>query len=672
MEERKNKTQKLLVISIAICLLFIVGLTTCYVYVKYVKTNLVGETKVSLKDDFYESINYETIKNAKIPNDSGSWDKAYDASKVIEERCDELTEEILSDPNYQNENIDNMIELLFDYETRDKLGISELQPYLDMIDASKTIDEFNNVLVALDKDLDVSVVIVYEALNDAYDASKYVLYIDTLDIIGKSLEMFTNSKYATYVPYVEKIMKKYFEVMGYNEEKSNDLVKQLEEFAKTIQSKSLSENDVDDIFDVYNKYTFNEINNEIKNLPIKKLFTALKIDNLEYYIMTDMGHYKALDEYYTEEHLPLLKELAKLQVIDLYFTRTTKENLLFRINLNNEMSGTSITLEDYEKENKTFIKSMYIYDELEKRYEEKYFTDDDKKVVADLVEEVKAYYKEVIKNCDWLSDATKEEAIKKLDNMKVNIGRQETEEEDEEDERVIPKSEGGTLISNSIERNRENFDEFYETFEETAELSDMSTLEVNASYNPYNNSINFYAGFKELYGNETDYYKLLGYFGFVIGHEISHAFDNTGSKFDENGKVVDWWTEEDRANYDKLTKKIEEYYNNYDIMGFKVDGKQTLGENIADLAAMKAMISIAEAKGATNEDYKKLFEAYADLWVEKLNKETAEAQVLSDEHSPNNVRVNAVLSSMDKFYEVYDIKETDNMYVPKENRVGLW
>ena len=672
MEERKNKTQKLLVISIAICLLFIVGLTTCYVYVKYVKTNLVGETKVSLKDDFYESINYETIKNAKIPNDSGSWSKAYDATKIIEERCDELTEEILSDPNYQNENIDNMIELLFDYETRDKLGISELQPYLDMIDESKTIDEFNNVLVALDKDLDVSVVIAYEALNDAYDTSKNVLYFDTIDIIGKSLEMFTNSKYATYVQYFERIMKKYFEVMGYNEEKSNDLVKQLEEFAKTIQSKSLSENDVDDIFDVYNKYTFNEINNEIKNLPIKKLFTALKIDNLEYYIMTDMGHYKALDEYYTEEHLPLLKELAKLQVIDLYFTRTTKENLLFRINLNNEMSGTSITLEDYEKENKTFIKSMYIYDELEKRYEEKYFTDDDKKVVADLVEEVKAYYKEVIKNCDWLSDATKEEAIKKLDNMKVNIGRQETEEEDEEDERVIPKSEGGTLISNSIERNRENFDEFYETFEEAAELSDMSTLEVNASYNPYNNSINFYAGFKELYGNETDYYKLLGYFGFVIGHEISHAFDNTGSKFDENGKVVDWWTEEDRANYDKLTKKIEEYYNNYDIMGFKVDGKQTLGENIADLAAMKAMISIAEAKGATNEDYKKLFEAYADFWVEKINKETAEALVLSDGHSPNNVRVNAVLSSMDKFYEVYDIKETDKMYVPKENRVGLW
>jgi putative endopeptidase len=107
-------------------------------------------------------------------------------------------------------------------------------------------------------------------------------------------------------------------------------------------------------------------------------------------------------------------------------------------------------------------------------------------------------------------------------------------------------------------------------------------------------------------------------------------------------------------------------------MGYKVDGNRTLSENIADLAAMKAMVSIAESRGATNEDFKNLFEAYANLWVMKSTSEYAELLSLEDTHSPNKVRVNAVLSSIDKFYEVYDITENDKMYVAPENRVGLW
>ena len=141
---------------------------------------------------------------------------------------------------------------------------------------------------------------------------------------------------------------------------------------------------------------------------------------------------------------------------------------------------------------------------------------------------------------------------------------------------------------------------------------------------------------------------------------------------DENGKFNDWWTAEDRANYENLKKKIEDYYSKYEVQGFKVNGHKTVGENIADLAGVKSIITIMEKKGATKEDFKKFFEGYADLWAEKSTKEGIENQILSDEHAPDIIRVNGVLSSMDKFYEVYDIKEGDKMYVPKEERVGLW
>ena len=672
-EQNRKKSRKIF----GIILIIILAISLAVVgYIIYDRNNATEEKEsgvnVSLKDDFYESINYETLKNAKIPSDSGVWSKAYDATKAIEKITNELTDEILEDPNYKNENIDAILELYTDYEGRNKRGISELQPYLDMVDNAKTIEEFNDVLMTLNEDLGVNPLISYAATTDLYDSKKTVLMFEQITLSGNVFEVFTNSKYSTYVPYIEKLMKKIFEVIGYSEEKTSESIKQIEEFAKLIQSKSINRGEVRDNFEIYNKYTFDEINNEIKKLPIKRLLSELKVDKEEFYIVTDMNHYKAVDDYYTVDNLGVIKEFTKLTIISAYLEFTTEDNIKFILDFNNQLQGTSISMEEFEEDRLYSFKQYYILDEIEKRYEAKYFTADDKKKVADLVEEVKAYYEEVIKNCDWLSESTKEEALKKLSQMKVKIGYQESEENDDDEYELVPKSKGGTLISNVIGENRFNFKNFYKNFEKEASETIFSTLEVNAFYDPQNNSINFLAGFKELYANETDYYKLLGYFGFVIGHEISHAFDSTGSKFDENGKVRDWWTAEDKENYEILTKKIEEYYSKYEYMGYKVDGKKTLPENIADLAAMKAMISIAESKGATNDDYKKLFEAYADLWAEKSNKEYAEYLSINDTHSPSKIRVNAVLSSTDKFYEVYDIKETDKMYVPKEERVGLW
>ena len=675
---KKKKNNKVLIITCIVLAILLLGGGGFYYYKNfYNKDKTTNDTtnnddKPRLQDDFYESVNYETLKKAIIPSDNNSWSKGYAATKTIEKRKDEIIEEILSDANYTNEEIDNVTELFNDYEGRNKRGISELQPYFDMIDKAKTIEEFNNVIIKLDNELDITFIINYESANDLDDSSKKVLGINPIKIQENSLELFTESKYANYVPIIKKQMKQYLTIAGYKEEECDELVKQVEEFAKLIQSKSIRSADVTDIVSLYKKYTLAEINKEIKNIPINKLLTSLKIDNLDYYVFVDMGHYKALDEYYTIDHLPLFKVLAKIDILSRYSALTTEKNAQMELDINNEAFGTKVTLKEMNENTLRKIKEEYVDDELQKRYEAKYFTDADKKIVTDLVEEIRKYYKEEIKNATWLSDTTKEKAIKKLEAMKVNVGYQGKTEKNEDEYKIVPKSKGGTLLSNLIAENKFNTQRYYKRFQEEASIKRYSTLTVNAYYSPQENSINFLAGFKEIYGNETNEYKLLGYFGTVIGHEISHAFDNTGSKFDENGKVNNWWTEEDKTSYEKLTEKIKNYYSNYEFMGLKVDGKNTLGENIADLAAVKAMINIAESKGATNDDFKKLFEAYADLWATKINQKGAESQIISDEHAPNKIRVNAVLSSMDKFYEVYDIKETDKMYVAKENRVGLW
>ncbi len=668
-ENKKNKK-----ILYLICTIVGILLIVCSSFFFFNKSEEKAKEEIipRLEDDFYEAINYETLKNAKIASDKSSWSKADDASDAIDKRIEEIVEEILSDPNYKNEKIDNYLELYNDFEEREKLGLSEIKPYLEMIDNASTIDELNDVLLKIARDFKFITLFNFGYDVDLYDSSKNVFIFETMTINDINFECYTEKKYERIIKLIDKIVLKECESIGYSNEKAKEEYNKIVEFAKTIQEKSKYKlTEITDLLELYHKYTLDDILKEIKNLPIKKLLDSLNVSNEDFYIVYDIDHLKAIDEYYTIDNINIFKEITKLHLIDKVFNFSTTKNEEYMYEIMNELYGTKKSIEEYRKDVTLAIKQLLITDEIERRYEEKYFTDEDKKIVADLVDEVREYYKNVINNSEWLSNETKEEALKKLNMMKVNIGRKEKDENKDDEIDVISKSEGGTLISNEIHNNQIEWDKFSEDFHKPPKTIQISTLAVNAYYLQFDNSINFLAGFKEMYGNETDYYKLLGYFGTVIGHEISHAFDSNGSKHDENGVLRDWWTEEDKEQYNKLTKAIEDYYSKYEYMGFNVDGKKTLSENIADLAAMKAMISIAENKGATKDDFKKMFEAYTDLWAKKENKQSAELQTF-DEHSPNKVRVNAVLSSMDKFYEVYDIKEGDKMYVPKKERVGLW
>lgn len=665
MEEKKNKKKTLSIILLILGLLLI-G-TGCFLYFSKPKDNKEIAAKPNLKDDFYGYINYETLENAKIPSDDSAWSHMYDVSKTIEKRQQELTNEILQDPNYKNEDINNLLELLHDYEGRNKRGFDEVKPYLDMVDNVKTIEDFNKLMLKFDEEIGVSLLIDGGATTDLDDATKYVYVFGQID----DFETYTNDKYARIREIEKKVMYKIMSILEFDENKSNEVYNKYVDYAKKIQAKSINQSEINDFTKVWHKYTLDEITKEIKNIPIKDYLNNRGIGNEEYYIVIDMGHYKALDEAYNEENLSFLKDLIKMKVIMNFFNYTTEENEKYMLDISNEASGSKTTIERQREQEELSLKSSFIMDEIQKRYEKKYFTDEDKKLVSDLVDEIKDNYKNVINNATWLSEETRTKALNKLNSIKVSIGYQESNEE-KDYYAPVSKANGGTLIKYLIENQKYNFKKFSKEFHKEADMSKVNTLAVNAYYNAQNNTIYFLAGFKGLYENETDYYKKLGYFGVVIAHEISHAFDNVGSKFDENGKYLDWWTKEDRDNYEKIAKKIEDYYSKYEIEGFKVDGHKTVGENIADLAGMKSIISIMEKKGATKEDYKKFFEAYADLWVEKQTKEDLENQILEDVHAPNKIRVNAVLSSMDKFYEVYDIKEGDKMYVPKEERVSLW
>lgn len=199
----------------------------------------------------------------------------------------------------------------------------------------------------------------------------------------------------------------------------------------------------------------------------------------------------------------------------------------------------------------------------------------------------------------------------------------------------------------------------------------MTPQTINAYYDPANNEIVFPAAILQspFYNPDAEDAVNIGAIGFVIAHEISHAFDANGSKYDEYGNYNEWWTQEETQKYNELSQSIIDYYSKYEIMGVPVNGSLTLSENIADLGAMTCVTSII---GDNNKALDAAFGQFAYIWA---SVETAGYQMYllnNDTHSPNKLRVNAVLGSCDAFYQVYDIARTDGMYIAPEDRVGIW
>jgi putative endopeptidase len=311
---------------------------------------------------------------------------------------------------------------------------------------------------------------------------------------------------------------------------------------------------------------------------------------------------------------------------------------------------------------------MFFDDVIEEEYAKRTFTEKDKKFITDLIDEIIEYYKNDINSLKWMTKETKEKAIFKLNNIKINVGLVNNEIYSDK----YKLKEKDNLFNNTLSIINYTYNRNLSYLKDPSkDASLMNTYTVNAYYSPQDNSINFpCASIK--FKTSDNYFESLGELGMVIAHEITHAFDNNGRMFNEKGEYYDWWAKQDSENFEKLSNNIVDYYSKYTVLGINVDGKRTLGENIADLGSIKCITSLAEKHNAKNEDYKRMYEHFAKWSAMNYNDQMTKLLVTSDTHSPNNVRVNATLSSTNKFYEVYNIKKNDKMYKNENERVGIW
>jgi putative endopeptidase len=301
-----------------------------------------------------------------------------------------------------------------------------------------------------------------------------------------------------------------------------------------------------------------------------------------------------------------------------------------------------------------------------------YYDDEDSDEVIKMFIDITGEYIKEFEECEWMMPATKEAAIKKIENMIGVVGYPDNYDYPT----IVPMSEGGTYFINYINIMKDNKATIiHECSEKEFVRTEMfmTPSTVNACYIPTLNSMNIPAGIITwpMYDKNASYAANLGSIGAVIAHEIGHAFDANGAQYDENGCMNNWWSEEDQKLFKEKQEEFIEYYKNFEVVdGVVQDSSNTITENMADMAGIECVMSILSDD---KEGQKEALLSFARMWAE-LGTETSltNEDSLDDVHSSNQVRVNACVASQDCFYELFDIAEDDPMYVAPEDRLKLW
>ncbi len=621
-------------------------------------------------NDYYTYINKDLFDKTDIKEDEFGYSNFTLAQDKVDDKINDIIDELRN--NNTNPNLNIFYNNIINTEARNKLGLKPLQKYIDKIDNSKNINELINNAIEIDKTLNIDMFMIAEVESDFKDTSKKIIYLSPITFdFGMNADYYVNDDYSRYLALIKQYRIKLLKLYGYDTKEAKEISNKINDLFTDIASNSKQSEELSNVDNLYNIITKDELQKIYTNLDVNKYLKSLKIDNQEYYSIVDKGNYETLNKYLTNDNLDLLKYYEKIKLLENLSQFTSVEYSKLISDFQNDLLGIEDEY-DVEDDAVNYVSSFFV-ENIDEIYANKYFTKENKEFIENMIKDMLSYYEENFNNINWLSKETREKAILKLKNMKVNVGYPEKFDDYSKLYNLKSFEEGSNLIENIISINSVLNDYSLSKLNSDTNSWEFSLTTVNAYYNPLDNSINFPAALVEMYDLNNSYYENLGSIGFIIAHEITHAFDNNGSLFDENGNRVDWWTNEDKEKFKDIQNEVIEYYNNFEVLnGLYVNGKKTVGENIADLGAVNCIVNISKKKGATNEDYKKLFSSYAKFWASEYIDSYTKILLLQDTHSPDKIRVNAVLSSNDKFYDVYNIKKNDDMYISEDDRVKVW
>jgi len=640
------------------------------------------DTSVRVQDDFYNYVNGTWMKNLEIPADKsnyGSFTKlADDAELNIQALIEEVSQQENSAEGSAAQKIRDYYNSYMDSEAANSSGLNGITAELEAISNIGTLDDFY-LLAGKLSTYGVNAPFGGGIFSDLKDPETNVVYLGEsgLSLPDRDYYIEDAERYIKardlYKQYVSDML-----VLAGIEDTEN-IANTLLAFETELAKVSWTKEDNRDAVKSYNPKTLEELKALSPKANWEAMFEGADIPLRDKYIVAQPSYFEAADDIIANLDLSSLKNYLTFQTLDAFAPVLTDStfNSWFAFHRAG-LQGVPESRPRWKRAIASINGNMG--ELLGQLYVQKHFTPESKARMVDLVNNLKSAYSDSIIKLEWMSEETKQQALDKLSKFYTKIAYTDSW-------RDYSKFEvkAGDLIGN-IKRSAE-----FESQRQLAKLDKpvdktewfMTPQTVNAYYNPPWNEIVFPAAILQppFFNPEADDAVNYGGIGAVIGHEIGHGFDDQGRKFDGDGNLRDWWTQEDADQFELRRAKLAEQYNGFVVInGLTINGDFTSGENIGDLGglsiaykAYKTSLNGQEAPvidGLTGDQ--RFFMGWAQVWRRKYRDEELERRLTVDPHSPSKARANVTVSNIPAFYEAFNIQEGDAMYRPAEDRVKIW
>lgn len=621
------------------------------------------------KSDFYRFVNQEWLDANEIPKGFNRWGTFNEIDKDNKAKLLLLLDEIKEEDS-NGMKVKVLFNQFLNRHHRLKSVISDVESFITEINSFKSKRDLNRFITERFIAYDISTPLMLSVDGDLDDSSMNILHISSSGLGLPDKDYYFDKKHKDILEEYKKFMKEYLSLFGEFNYQNIFLIE--EKLAECAYSKIEKRN----IQLMNNKYDLDVIDINFQKFYIKDTLDMLNLkpnDKINiinpkmlrrYHEMWECITIKNWIEYYTWVYLRSIGTILSKET----------DKIIFNF-YSGVMNGV-YEMKPKEERAVEFVDGK-LGMVLSQVYVKKYFNNDKRKMISDLVESIKIIFKQRLEMNQWMGEETRQNALVKLSKMNFKIVCPNDGEWRDYNDLVI--SDDVFLLENVLRIKK------FETDFEFSELNQpvdrtrwfMNPHDVNAYYSPTNNEIVFPAGILQGDFFGDDMISNFGAIGVVIGHEITHGFDDEGCKFDCDGNLRKWFTEDDIKRFDSRTIKLQTQFSKLSIEGLNIDGKLTLGENIADLGGVvisyNAMDEYMRDKGGvTDEDRKRFFTSYAKIWKCKSTPESTKLRVTTDPHSPPEFRVNQILGNFKPFLDLYGISESDPMYIVESDRADIW
>lgn len=629
-----------------------------------------------IKDDLYEAVNGEWVKQAMIPDDKPATGGFQNLDDKVEKQLTADLDDFVAGKQHDQMPTENrfaellkLYQLAGDFERREKEGTKPLLDGLKPVQALQSYADYQEHWLEFAKN-GVAAPVLFDIDADMKNATVNALFAGAPGLIlpDKSYYDQGNQQGPKLMALWKKNIGEVLPKFGFSADETQQLIDQTVAFDQLLVPHVKSAEEAADYSKMYNPQTLTEFADHTKQLDLAAIIEGLIGAKPDKVIVTEPKYLAALDDILTG-HFELFKSWLIVNYIRSNAGLLTDELRELNGRYGRAVSGQKKPVNQkkyaFRMARGVFSQVLGVY------YGRRYFGQAAKADVQRMVHSMVDVYKQRLQNNEWLSPKTREKAIVKLNELGIQVG--------------FPNKVPAVYdklhvdLSQSLMANLNNLSRVFleDQFSKWGKKVDrnrweMSAATVNAYYHPFKNIIVFPAAVLQapFYSTEQSSSENFGGIGAVIAHEISHAFDNNGSLFDEKGNLNNWWTDEDRAHFKKLSQKMIDEFDGLPFAGQKVNGKLTVSENIADGGGLSCALSAA--KKEDDADLKAFFINWARIWRMKATTQYMQLLLSVDVHAPNKLRANVQVKNLADFYTTFNVHEGDGMYLPEDQRVNIW